>query len=68
MAKEKEIDFKKLKVSHRDKLSTEDLITLTLSENIDAYALLLYKKNQELEDKISDERNIKEYQDPFKGV
>ena len=27
-----------------------------------------YIKNQELEDKISDERNIKEYQDPFKGV
>ena len=25
-------------------------------------------KNQELEDKISDSRNIKEYQDPFKGV
>ena len=25
-------------------------------------------KNQELEDKISDERNIKEYQDPFKGM
>lgn len=50
MAKEKEINFKKVKVSHRDKLSTEDLITLTLSENIDAYALLLYKKNQELQD------------------
>ena len=27
-----------------------------------------YIKNQEIEDKISDERNIKEYQDPFKGV
>ena len=27
-----------------------------------------YIKNQELEDKISDSRNIKEYQDPFKGV
>ena len=27
-----------------------------------------YIKNQELEDKISDERNMKEYQDPFKGV
>lgn len=26
-----------------------------------------YIKNQEIEDKISDERNIKEYQDPFKG-
>lgn len=27
-----------------------------------------YIKNQEIEDKISDSRNIKEYQDPFKGV
>ena len=27
-----------------------------------------YIKNQELEDKIDDSRNIKEYQDPFKGV
>ena len=27
-----------------------------------------YIKNQEIEDKIDDKRNIKEYQDPFKGV
>ena len=27
-----------------------------------------YIKNQEIEDKISDSRSIKEYQDPFKGV
>ena len=27
-----------------------------------------YIKNQEIEDKISDSRNIKEYQDSFKGV
>lgn len=27
-----------------------------------------YIKNQEIEDKISDERNIKEYQNPFKGM
>ena len=27
-----------------------------------------YIQNQEIEDKISDQRNIKEYQDPFKGV
>ena len=27
-----------------------------------------YINNQEIGDKISDERNIKEYQDSFKGV
>ena len=27
-----------------------------------------YIKNQEIEDKISDTRSIKEYVDPFKGV
>ena len=27
-----------------------------------------YIQNQEIEDKISDQRNIKEYQDPFKGM
>ena len=33
-----------------------------------AKTIVKYIKNQELEDKISDERNIKEYQDTFKGV
>lgn len=27
-----------------------------------------YIQNQELEDRIEDKKNIKEYQDPFKGV
>ena len=39
---------------------------------VDIYCQELFNQvnyqKQEIEDKISDERNIKEYQDPFKGV